>query len=42
MAVTGTVNGVSVHRPLLDLPKSQIYDFAHTFGVPYFKVRGKG
>lgn len=33
-----TINGVSVHRPLLPLDKAAILDFAHKFGVPYFKV----
>ena len=44
----GTVENVSIYRPLLPHTKDDIFDFAHTFGVPYFKdttpkwsVRGK-
>ena len=44
----GTVENVSIYRPLLPHTKEDIFDFAHTFGVPYFKdttpkwsVRGK-
>jgi len=37
---TSTVNGVAIHRPLLALGKDEILDFAHRFGVPYFKVGG--
>jgi len=31
------VNGVRVFRPLLTHNKRQIFDYAHTYGVPYFK-----
>ena len=31
------MNGVSIWRPLLPFTKEQIYDFAHRYGVPYFK-----
>lgn len=30
-------DGVTIHRPLLPLEKSFILDYAHKFGVPYFK-----
>ena len=30
-------NGVRVWRPLLHHPKDHIYEFAHKYGVPYFK-----
>jgi tRNA(Ile)-lysidine synthase TilS/MesJ len=33
---------VLVWRPLLDHPKEAILDFAHKYGVPYFKVRTGG
>ncbi len=42
------INGVEFWRPLLSISKDHIYDFAHKFGVPYFKdttpkwsIRGK-
>jgi len=37
MTRTSIVNGVQILRPMLPLLKSEIYDFAHSFGVPYFK-----
>jgi tRNA(Ile)-lysidine synthase TilS/MesJ len=30
-------DGVTLYRPLLPLEKNLIFDYAHTFGVPYFK-----
>ena len=30
-------DGVTLFRPLLSLEKSFIYDYSHTYGVPYFK-----
>ena len=30
-------NGVPIWRPLLPHTKDDVYDFAHTYGVPYFK-----
>jgi tRNA(Ile)-lysidine synthetase-like protein len=30
-------DGVGLFRPLLPIEKSTIFDYAHTFGVPYFK-----
>lgn len=30
-------DGVVIYRPLLPLEKKFIYDYAHSFGVPYFK-----
>ena len=42
------VNGVKLVRPLMDFYKDNVYEYAHTFQVPYFKdttpdwsVRGK-
>lgn len=37
MTEAGVSNGVAVWRPLLQYAKSSIYDFAHKYGVPYFK-----
>eukprot|EP00755_Sulcionema_specki_P029806 Sspe_Gene.92941::Locus_65687_Transcript_1_1_Confidence_1.000_Length_2306::g.92941::m.92941 len=37
MKQVGTVEGVSVWRPLLGHVKQEIFDYAHTYGVPYFK-----
>jgi len=37
MGPVGKVEGVTVWRPLLPLEKEAIYDYAHKFGVPYFK-----
>ena len=37
MGPVGSINGVAVWRPLLCLPKSDIFDYAHKHGVPYFK-----
>lgn len=30
-------DGVVIYRPLLPLEKSSVFDYAHKFGVPYFK-----
>lgn len=30
-------DGVVIYRPLLSLEKKEIFDYAHSFGVPYFK-----
>ncbi|CAB9501383.1 lysidine synthase [Seminavis robusta] len=30
-------DGVTIYRPLLPLEKKAVYDYAHRFGVPYFK-----
>eukprot|EP00978_Attheya_sp_CCMP212_P000088 scaffold168_cov53-Attheya_sp.AAC.5 len=30
-------DGVTIYRPLLSLEKSSIFDYAHKYGVPYFK-----
>jgi len=30
-------DGVTIYRPLLPLEKTDIFHYAHTFGVPYFK-----
>ena len=37
MTPVSTNSGVLLLRPLLRLEKSDIYDYAHKFGVPYFK-----
>jgi len=37
MGEIGTVNGVCIHRPLIEFVKEDIFDFAHVYGVPYFK-----
>lgn len=34
---TSVVLGVNIYRPFRDIPKSMIYEFAHSYGVPYFK-----
>lgn len=31
------VNGVNIWRPLLQFDKATIFDFAHRYGIPYFK-----
>jgi len=30
-------DGVTIYRPLLPLQKTDVYDYSHKFGVPYFK-----
>ncbi|KAL4157195.1 hypothetical protein PRNP1_006220 [Phytophthora ramorum] len=37
MAASSIVNGVRIWRPLLDFDKDAIFEFAHRYGVPYFK-----
>jgi tRNA(Ile)-lysidine synthetase-like protein len=37
MTATSSNDGVTLYRPLLTLEKTAIFDFAHTYGVPYFK-----
>ncbi|KAK1944121.1 tRNA(Ile)-lysidine synthase [Phytophthora citrophthora] len=37
MAASSIVNGVRIWRPLLDFDKDVIFDFAHRYGIPYFK-----
>ena len=32
-----TIEGIGILRPLINLPKQDIYDFAHMYGIPYFK-----
>lgn len=34
---TSTVNGVTIFRPMLPFSKTPILEYAHTYGVPYFK-----
>ena len=35
------ISGVIIQRPMLDISKDLIFDFAHCYGVPYFKVKRK-
>ena len=37
IAAASTVGGVLIYRPMLPHPKSMIYEYAHKYGVPYFK-----
>mmetsp|Transcript_25543 Transcript_25543/g.52705 ORF Transcript_25543/g.52705 Transcript_25543/m.52705 type:complete len:981 (+) Transcript_25543:126-3068(+) len=37
MTAVSKNDGVTLFRPLLPLEKTAVYDYAHTFGVPYFK-----
>lgn len=37
MSIISNQDGVTIYRPFLKNPKSQILDFAHCYGVPYFK-----
>ena len=37
MTSVSTNDGVNLFRPLLPLEKIDIYDYAHIYGVPYFK-----
>lgn len=37
MAKATSIDNVDIMRPLLDDDKSYIYDFAHKYGIPYFK-----
>ncbi|GAB9473219.1 tRNA lysidine synthetase [Globisporangium polare] len=37
MSASSVVNGVRIWRPLLDFDKDAIFDFAHRYGIPYFK-----
>jgi tRNA(Ile)-lysidine synthase TilS/MesJ len=37
MTAVSTNDGVTIYRPLLPLEKSFVLDYAHKFGVPYFK-----
>ncbi|KAG3111211.1 hypothetical protein PI124_g9696 [Phytophthora idaei] len=37
MQASSIVNGVRIWRPLLDFAKDVILEFAHRYGVPYFK-----
>lgn len=37
MTAVSRNDGVVIYRPLLPLEKSFIFDYAHKFGVPYFK-----
>ena len=36
MSDEGIIENVRIWRPMLSRPKSDVLDFAHTFGVPYF------
>lgn len=37
MSETSIVNGVRIWRPLLDFDKDVIFEYAHRYGIPYFK-----
>jgi tRNA(Ile)-lysidine synthetase-like protein len=37
MTAVSKNDGVAIYRPLLPLEKASIFDYAHKFGVPYFK-----
>ena len=37
MTSSSLVDGVRVYRPLLSLEKDAVYDYAHKYGVPYFR-----
>ena len=37
MTAVSRNDGVVIYRPLLSLEKREIFDYAHSFGVPYFK-----
>jgi tRNA(Ile)-lysidine synthetase-like protein len=37
MTAVSQNDGVALYRPLLPLEKASIFDYAHRFGVPYFK-----
>ena len=37
MKEISNIEGINIWRPLLQITKDCIYDFAHQFGVPYFK-----
>ena len=37
MTAVSKNDGVTIYRPLLPLEKSFVFDYAHKFGVPYFK-----
>lgn len=37
IAESSMVNGVMIWRPMLPHPKTLIIDYAHRYGVPYFK-----
>jgi tRNA(Ile)-lysidine synthase TilS/MesJ len=37
MTAVSRNDGIALYRPLLPLEKTIVFDYAHTFGVPYFK-----
>jgi hypothetical protein len=37
MTAVSVNDRVVIHRPLLSLEKKEVFDYAHRFGVPYFK-----
>mmetsp|Transcript_14554 Transcript_14554/g.40436 ORF Transcript_14554/g.40436 Transcript_14554/m.40436 type:complete len:877 (-) Transcript_14554:182-2812(-) len=37
MTAVSKNDGITVYRPLLPLEKSLVFDYAHKFGVPYYK-----
>lgn len=37
MTAVSQNDGVAIYRPLLPLEKTEVYDYSHRYGVPYFK-----
>ena len=37
MTAVSKNDGVTIYRPLLPLEKTDVYDYSHRYGVPYFK-----
>ena len=37
MTAVSQNDGVTIYRPLLPLEKTEVFDYAHRYGVPYFK-----
>ena len=37
MTAVSQNDGVTIYRPLLPLEKTEVYDYSHRYGVPYFK-----
>ena len=37
MTAVSQNDGVTIYRPLLPLEKTDVYDYSHRYGVPYFK-----
>jgi tRNA(Ile)-lysidine synthetase-like protein len=37
MTALSTNDGVTIYRPLLPLQKTEVFDYSHKYGIPYFK-----